>query len=178
MAIAVCAWFDLECENNIRSIWKSLDSEGINSTLNQGNCRPHLTLSVTENLQIDSFAEALSNKLTLTAPLSFSFSNCGIFQNTPPVAFLEVKPNAELKSLQALVHSLILKFGKPPNSYHLPEEWRPHCTIALSVFHSKFPLLYDFMRKIPLPIKGMIERIGIIETPIEKELKKICLKNI
>ncbi len=177
MAIAVYAWFNLECEKTVRSIWKDLDAEKINSTLHQGNYRPHLTLSVTENLQIDSFSEALQSKLSEISPLTFSFSNCGIFQNTPPVAFLEVKPSTELKALQTLVHSLILKFGSPAQTYYLPEQWRPHCTIAQTVFHSKFPLLYDFMRKIPLPIKGTIERIGIIETPLEKELKEISFAN-
>ena len=177
MAIAVYAWFDLECENIVRSIWKSLDLENINSTLNQGNYRPHITLSLTENLQIDNFAEALSKELNLSPPLAFSFSNCGIFLNTPPVAFLEVKKTSEIQALQRSVHSLVLKFGTAPNSYYLPVEWRPHCTIAQTVFHSKFPLLYDFMRKIPLPIQGTIERIGIIETPIEKELKQISFIN-
>jgi hypothetical protein len=57
----------------------------------------------------------------------------------------------------------------------MPGRWNPHCTLAPDLTNAKLPDFAEFGATLKLPIEGTIDRIGIIDTPAEIELKEILL---
>jgi hypothetical protein len=174
MAIGVSAWFDEKSEHQIRMIWKDLHERSINSTLHTGPYRPHITFGINEKLNVDKFAESIQNKLGGNGPIPFILPSIGIF--TEPLAgIFNVTVTDELLKFHDTVQKLMAKYGSDQVPYYLPGRWNPHCTLAPDLTKDKLSDFAKYAAGLQLPIEGMINRIGVIDTPAEIELYEIML---
>jgi 2'-5' RNA ligase len=176
MAYGVSAWFDESCERRVRGIWKDLHENGINSTLHIGPYRPHITLGIYETLDINSFTSSLVERIGSLNALPFILPSIGLFPDNPPAVFLNVTVTERLLSLHSLIHKLMAEFGSGPVHYYMPGYWNPHCTLAPDLAKSNLSDFIMLGSTLELPIEGTIDRIGVIDTPAEIELKEVPLR--
>lgn len=174
MAIGVSAWFDSASEQRIHEIWQDLHEQGINSTLHVGPYRPHITLGIYDKLDVDSFVMALDEELKNVAPLPFILPSVGIFPE-PLAGFFNVTVTVQLLKIHSIVHQIMAARGTSPVPYYLPDRWNPHCTLAPDLAKDKISDFSIYAAGLQLPIEGMINRIGVIDTPAEIELSEIKL---
>jgi len=175
MAIGVSAWFDPTSEKHVREIWKNLHGQGINSTLHTGPYRPHITFGIYNKLDVDGFMAAISKKSKELGPLPFMLPSIGIFSE-PLAGFLNVTVTGQLLKVHSIIHKAMAAHGADPVPYYLPDRWNPHCTLAPDMSKEKLPDFARYAAGLQLPIEGMIDRIGVIDTPAEIELSEIKLR--
>ena len=174
MAIGVSAWFDEESELHIRAIWQCLHEQKINSTLHLGPYRPHITFGINDQLNVNEFVGTLSEELKGNGPFPFILPSIGIFSE-PLAGFLNVTVTGQLLKVHSIIHKAMAAHGADPVPYYLPGRWNPHCTLAPDMSKEKLPDFARYAAGLQLPIKGMINRIGVIDTPAEIELSEIKL---
>lgn len=174
MAFAVSAWFDAALEGRVRAIWRLLSERSLSSALHDGPYRPHITLGICEELDRSAFSGALRRAIEAHASLPVILPSLGVFNNDPPAIFLGVTVSQALLDVHALVHRLLTAHGKGPHAYFLPDRWNPHCTLAPAIEPTKLARSMILLNETELPLVGSIERLGIIETPVEVELEAIA----
>jgi len=175
MAIAVSAWFDMQTESRVRDIWWTLAEAGLARTLHDGPYRPHVTLAVYDAIDRREFTATLRARLSALEPFPVVFSGLGAFLNKPPTLFLGVTQSKRLRQIHLGVHELLAAVGSGPVAYHLPDSWNPHCSLALELPGAAFPRAVELLSTLALPFDGMVDRVGIIDTPAEVELEVLPL---
>jgi len=175
MAIGVSAWFDPESEQRIRKIWRCLHEQGINSTLHLGPYRPHITFGIYDSLDVNKFVPDLSAELKNLGPLQFILPSIGIFSE-PLSGFLNVTVFHQLLNIHGIIHRVMAAHGAGPVPYYLPGHWNPHCTLAPDLVKEKLSYFAEFTAGLLLPIEGVIDRVGVIDTPAEIELNEVKLR--
>ncbi|RIL05360.1 MAG: hypothetical protein DCC71_10520 [Proteobacteria bacterium] len=173
MAFAVSAWFDAALESRVRAIWTLLSESDLSSAFHEGPYRPHITLTVCEELDRSAFSGALRQAIGNSRPLPVILPSLGIFNNDPPAMFLGVTVSRDLLDLHAVVHRLSTAYGRGPRAYFLPGRWNPHCTLAPAIAPTELARAMVLLSEMKLPLVGSIERLGIIDTPAEVELEAI-----
>lgn len=175
MVIGVSAWFDVRTESAVRDIWRMLADAGISRTLHHGPYRPHVTLAVYETIDRPTFTAALRRHLASVRSFPVVFSGLGVFLNNPPTAFLSVTLSERLRQLHCDAHELLEHTGRGAVAYHLRDRWNPHCSLALELPGPTLPKAVEFLRTLSLPFEGLVDRVGIIDTPAEIELDVVPL---
>jgi len=183
LAIAVSLWFDKNSEAMIRSIWEELHHKQLASFLWTGNFRPHVTLAIYDKLDVTGFKASLSKYLLNVPTFQITLPSIGLFSAPPGelsvsgnAVFLSVTPTSQLLEIHNQIHSLLSNFGRDPRQYYLPGKWNPHSTIAREISLDSIPKIISFCQGISLPIRPVVNRIGIIDTPAEIELE-VCVLN-
>jgi len=174
MAFGVSAWFDANSERHVREIWRCLHEKGIDSTLHAGPYRPHITFGIFDSLDVSRFVTAMQKELHEFGPLPFILPSVGIF-NEPLAGFFNVTVTEQLLRIHKLIHQTMSTHGSDPVLYYLPNRWNPHCTLAPMLTPETLPEFVRHTTALSLPIAGIIDRVGIIDTPAEIELAEIPL---
>jgi 2'-5' RNA ligase len=175
MAIGVSAWFDSATESAIRAMWKQLADAGVSRTLHDGPYRPHVTLAVFETIDREAFVPAIRQHLSSLRPLPVVFAGLGIFLNDPLTVYLSVTPSDRLLHLHRDVHELLRGRAQGPTPYYLQDSWTPHATLAFALPRTMLPKAMDLLSAIALPFEGVVDRLGVIDTPAEVELETAWL---
>lgn len=178
MAYAISLWFSRADEERIRAIWQVLHEKQLTSFLWSGNFRPHVTLAIYEKLDVAGFAGALRMHLEKITRFEITLPALGLFCSPPGdvsvsgnAVFLSVTPTKGLLEFHATVHTLLAEFGESPRPYYLPDRWNPHSTLAREIASDQIPEVVAACQKFQLPIRPLVDRIGIIDTPAEIELE-------
>jgi len=174
MAFGVSAWFDAISEQRVREIWQGLHERDVNSTLHLGPYRPHITFGIYGSLDLDGFIPAIQTELQGFDSLPFILPSIGIF-NEPLAGFFNLTVTDELLKIHGAIHKLMEEYGSDPVRYYLPGRWNPHCTLAPDLTKEKLSSFTNYTTDLQLPIEGIINRIGVIDTPAEIELREIQL---
>ncbi len=122
--------FDPDTEAAIRHIWEDLAGAGIPSQAPAS--RPHVTLTVAEN--IDADVDELLSPLSRRLPLRCSVGAPVLFGRANVVFARLVVPTSELLAMHAEAHRLSLPHVTPaPMANSLPGQWTAHVTLARRV---------------------------------------------
>jgi 2'-5' RNA ligase len=175
VVIGISAWFDLETEENIRGLWRVLADAGLARALFDGPYRPHVTLGVYHEVDVSELIAALRPQLLSIRPIPIRFAGLGAFLNDPPALCLSVTQSRALNELHSRVHDLFAVLGRGPVAHYLPDAWNPHCTIALELPGRTLPQAVELLSTMALPRGGVIDRVGVIDTPAEIELEALQL---
>ena len=177
MSFALVMYFDQRSEVPIREIWQQIADANLTSTLPDSGVRPHMTLSVFDEIQCLSCEEELKTFANETKLLSLEASHIGIFTYPQPVVFLAPTPTLELIAFhRRIIHSIILDVASTRAMYH-PGSWVPHCTLALDF---EIELLSDIAKistDLPLPFKLRATQVGVVEFQPIKPLFDFDLMN-
>jgi len=163
MPFVIHLFFDEETETKIKGVWKTLADSGISPYMHQSANRPHLTLAIYEEIDLEACQQRLQSFSTTQSRLPVVFQNFGIFPTNPSVVFIGPTVSVSLLILHQKIHQILNPFGKNPNPYYLPSKWIPHCTLALDLEPGAVPPALELGQQISLPIWGEISEIGGIE---------------
>ena len=177
MPFAVEMYMDGESEVKILRIWKSLAEAGIKSAMLEAGYRPHVSLGVCEELDVDDLGKELSSFAKTISPFEMKLSSIGLFHSSENVIFLGVTPTPSLLNINGSFHQFFGKYAKAQRANYHVGSWVPHCTIAFGLSNDIVPKTIENCRRESLPICSRVEEIGIAKvSPISA--KVLCAYNL
>ena len=177
MGYAVEMFFDEQTESKIRGYFKLLFDLGLSKTIYETGTRPHISLAVYNEVDLDKFTEKLKVFLKDKEPLKLGFVSISIFPTEPSTVFLTPNSSDELLRFHYDYHNFMDEFLKTEWGYYLPNNWVPHCAIAVEVPKQKAADIIDEILKDFNQFHFYIEKIGIVEFRPVKEIKTFSLKS-
>ncbi len=109
MPFAVEMYMDAESEAGIRRAWDALAEAGVKSAMLDAGYRPHVSLGVCEELNVDGLARELSSFAEKVSPFALTLSSVGLFPSSEGVIFLGVTPTQRLLDVNRGFHQLFKK---------------------------------------------------------------------
>lgn len=167
MPYAVELYFDMESTKKIEDIRTKLKENGIG--VDEGT-KPHVSIAIYENLDIETFRIKLQKFSYQRNPLDIILASIGIFASECPVVFLAPIVTSGLLKFHKEFHEFFKELGDSAWDYYRPEKWVPHCTLAMNIPGEMVSRAVELARHFALPIYGTLQRVGVIEFSPNKQL--------
>ncbi|MCI0399311.1 MAG: 2'-5' RNA ligase family protein [Chloroflexi bacterium] len=136
-----------------------------------------MTLAIYQSLDLAECEQRLQALAATTSPLLLSFQNIGIFPTPQAAIFLGPTVTAPLLALHAQVNDLLRDVGTYPSfDYYLPGQWIPHCALAMELAPGLVTDALEIALHLPLPLRGQIVEIGVVEFRPVKHLFRYDLQ--
>ena len=87
MAYSIGLVFDPYTEAHIKAVWGRLAGHGLTTPLVRSGCLPHVSLLLSDTLQVDALARDLERLGDLHQRLDVRFSHVGVFSEPELVLF-------------------------------------------------------------------------------------------
>lgn len=160
MGYAIEIIFDSKSERQIIHLMKNLDANEIENCLRKFQTTPHIALSVSDEIDIEKTIGIIEriNISQFTIPLY----GLGTFQGINNIIFLLPKVTMELLAFQKTLHCQLLKYSDSWN-YYYPDNWVPHCTVAMDIAEDQFLNAFRILRDNMEPISARVEKIRLIK---------------
>lgn len=129
----MCAILSFEDWDDIRAVQEYLkiimpDDDGIRWTYPNDF---HITLAYAQLMSWDQAAEVANRFTSSDVAFEVEVEGISVFEQPSYNAlYLEVKPNEHMTKLQRRVYEEIVGMGLPTSEYSIPEQWKPHITLA------------------------------------------------
>jgi len=161
MTYSIGVYFDETTEVEIRRIWQILAESQIADYLHFSNNRPHLTLSIFEDLDLEKTSDILCGLADEFPVLDISFQSVGIFPYS--TVFLAPLVSHVLLDFQQTLHEKLVPYAKLPEiPYFLPGLWVPHCSMAIDFMPGKWiDAVQKILEEVRLPLSGKIIELGL-----------------
>ncbi|GAB7052595.1 2'-5' RNA ligase family protein [Catenuloplanes indicus] len=132
MVAAIELYLDVDATRRIRTLWRSLEAEGVPTLagLLGNRHRPHVSLAAAPRLDPHAVSSALSG-LEVGRGLALSMDFTGQFVGR--VLWLGITPTEELLAHHRAVHERLAAAGVEVWEHYRPGRWVPHCTISMRV---------------------------------------------
>ena len=152
MGYAVGLRFDEKTEKMVTDVWRGLSDLGLTTALFLDGYFPHVSMAISETLEIASFVEEISQGLQTTPKIEACFSSIGLFTNSAVVLYYGVTPTETLLRLHTVSYEIYQKHASDLNPLYRPGTWVPHCSLAVGVAEDKIKAGIDILRTITLPL--------------------------
>ena len=176
MPFAVEMYMDADSEAQIRRTWEALAEAGIKSSMLEAGYRPHVSLGVCGELDVDGLAKELSSFAESVSPFELTLSSVGLFPSSEGVIFLGVTPTQRLLDVNHNFHQFFGKYAKSQRDYQVGK-WVPHCTLAFDLSDGMLSEAIEVCGRMSLPIHSRVEEIGIAEVS-PRSANLLCLYNL
>ena len=170
MPFAVHLYFDTVSEETIWTIWRNLAHSGVAPYMAASGARPHVTLAIYKTVAVSETEQHIQDWAKNHHPFHFAFSHLGVFCAPNPVVFAAPTVTTPLLDLHQAFHQAFGELGDEPLAYYLPGNWVPHCTMAFELDLAAVPEALAIAQELPLPLKGQITEIGLVEFRPVKDL--------
>ena len=131
MQYAVELYYDEETQNKISALAEMIAQKKISTKFLEWKTRPHLTLAcfhdVDECLCIEKLKLFAQNHKTLPV----SIDSVGMFNDSKTI-FLSPTMTRDMYQFQRELHNSLNGFDTQGWEYYCPDQWVPHCTVALT----------------------------------------------
>lgn len=161
MEYAILLHLDKESEERVYRLWDEARSCGGDSHLADSGLRPHITLALFHDTDIDKFCSKLELFSKQMRRLSLKLSSIGTFAGGQGVIYLAPVVTEELLKLHKELYTFFDGELEGLNSYYMPGNWTPHCSIST-----------DNSTDISTCI---IKRIAEVFQPLEVEISEISI---
>ena len=156
-------YFDPPTEERIRDAWNTLDEAGISDSMLKGGYRPHVSLGISNHLELDAFAQELTTFAAGITPFRLLFPSIGIFSTSEGVVYLGATATAQLINLHTTFHEIFKKYAKEQREYYTVGQWVPHSTLAFGLSEEQIAEAVTLCRQIGLPVSTEVKEIGLVE---------------
>jgi 2'-5' RNA ligase len=163
MAFAVEMYFDAEADRAVRQIWQDIAEAGLKSFMLEGNYRPHISLSVCQQLDIKGLSQALEKFAKDLPALTISLGSVGIFPGEEGVVFLAATVDQALLKTHTDFYRIFPEYARHLSDYYSPGTWVPHCTLAMYFSVEEMGRALPVIMQAKLPIQARLTEIGIVE---------------
>lgn len=156
-------YFDPSTEDRIREAWKALDEAGISDSMPKGGYRPHISLGISNRLELNAFEQELSAFAAGITPFRLLFPSIGIFSTSEGVVYLGATATAQLLNVHTSFHEIFKKHAKEQREYYTVGQWVPHCTLAFDLSEDRIAEAVSVCRQMDLPVSTEVTGIGLVE---------------
>ena len=129
--------FNTHSNRQIQRIVDLLMKEKVNNVTIEQNIIPHLTLAVYDALDINETINNLDSLKSKYKAFNLKLSGIGLFPSDEPSLFLIPKVTVELLTLHKYICELFELYKNSQWQYYKPENWIPHCSVALYLSKKK-----------------------------------------
>lgn len=159
---AVELFFDQKMEDEILTFRDSLYKLGINPVLGDMGDRPHVSLAVFGDIDIDQVIKITSTFCQHGKQLPVQLAAFGAFPTDSNVIYLLPVPSQPLLDLHKIFHDHLHREKFFSTHYYLPGQWVPHCTLEFELSEDQLNLAFQLCKKHFSPIHGTFSSIGVI----------------
>ncbi len=170
MAFAAILYFDPDAQANIEALWDTLDERGVSPSIATMNIRPHITLIGWESCGAVPVCNELRAFAGSVAPLTVKLSAVGAFPGKQVAAYLAPTVPADLVRLHTALYARLTGLGLVPPEYYQPENWVPHCTVALKLPPERLSAVMDCCMKSEVFRPIQLTAIALVEYMPVREL--------
>ena len=163
MGFAVELYFDPKTESTIHALRQKLANEGIPQFLHELGDRPHVSLAVFSEVQLDTLTAVAKGFAGQMAQFEIQFGSLGAFASPSNVLFCSPIPTNQLLEYHAKFHQILKEQSLICSDYYLPSKWVPHCSVEMNIPNELFAEAFDVARQSFRPISGRFQEIGIVE---------------
>ena len=168
MGFAVELYFDQKTEKALRDLRKVLADAGVKPVLDEIGDRPHISLAVFSQIDVDALLEETEKFAQDTRPLPITLSAIGAFASAEAVLFLNPAITQDLMDVHWDFHQMLGDLKMHPHAYYQPDRWVPHSTIAQNVQQERVGKAFDVLRGSFKPISGQLVEMGLVRfRPVE-----------
>ncbi|MBE9466748.1 MAG: 2'-5' RNA ligase family protein [Bacteroidetes bacterium] len=157
--------FDTKSENKIFELVETLKKHKIKNKFLEVKSKPHIALSVFDKIDENEVINLIKN--IEIKKMKISMNGIGTFHGKENTIYLIPKATTELLNFQKSLHKQLLSYSNCWD-YYYPENWIPHCTVAMNVADDKFLNAFKLIRENFSPINATIKKINLIKFhPVE-----------
>jgi 2'-5' RNA ligase len=154
--------FDRHTEAHIREVWGKLASQGFATPLGRPGCLPHVSLLLSETLQVDDLACDLEGLGPSLRHLEVRFSHVGVFTEPEIVLFYGITPTDRLLRVHADMARIYRRWSAAIIPRSQSGVWVPHCTLAGRVDAGRLSDAIAAAATLPLPWVATPVRLAIV----------------
>lgn len=159
---AVELFFDQEMEKAILAFRESIYQMGITPVLGKLNDRPHVSLAVFGDENIEKLIAITSSFIKGQKQFTVQLDTFGAFPTNSNVLYLLPVPTLKLLTLHKNYHTLLRKEKIHSSRYYLPNQWVPHCTLEFEISDEQLDLALQLCKRHFSPIRGWFTSLGVI----------------
>ena len=162
MPVGVVLLFDPDSERRVRDDWNILADAGVSRSMSAPGFRPHLSLTVGEDFDIDSLGRSLESISNGAQGFDVRMPSLGVFVDTG-VVYLAVTPAAALLDLHRRVDSATAGLSGTIHAWYRPDDWMPHVTVAFDLEPEGLSRAVRLLADHPLKLTARAESLAIVE---------------
>ncbi|MCK5155751.1 MAG: 2'-5' RNA ligase family protein [Spirochaetales bacterium] len=162
MGFAFEMFFDSKSEEKITSIWEKLIARNLPSFMLENNCKPHISLSVYNNLGIETAKKNLFKFCSEHNCFNLFLGFIGTFVSNENVIFIAPSMTENLINIHKDFHAKFSYLQDSGWDYYLPNKWQPHCTMAIEISKEQYINSFNTIRENFNPIEITVEAIGLV----------------
>ena len=156
-------YFDKRSEQVLRAVWQELRRKGLLSPDLQHDAKPHISLSVCDELGSPVIHQIIDEFCSVHKPFSLMMGFIGTFISNENVVFVAPNMTEELRQIHRDFHDRLRSVQMSVWEYYLPDKWQPHCTMATGIPESAYMEAFETVRSSFRPLMVTIESVGLIE---------------
>ncbi|MDE7431365.1 MAG: hypothetical protein K2N34_05575 [Lachnospiraceae bacterium] len=171
MGYAIVGYFDKETDEKIRGLWQDLMINGVDDYLYNSENNPHIKFAMYEDFEEINIADEIRNIAKQTKSIDVVFKSYSFYPNEQPFLNIDMAVSMELLRLQAEIREKCDKFSKLlPIDFFDIGIWKPDCQLTREIDQTKLMNAVNCLYERKLPIKGKLERIGLIKFHPAKQI--------
>lgn len=164
MDYAVLLHFDKNSEARIFELWKEAVRCGGDPYLIDCGLRPHITLAIFEDTDIQSFCCKLELFSKGLRTFHLKLGSIGTFASSQGVLYLSPIMTDTLAELHKGFYKFFEGELEGINSYYMPNNWVPHCSLSINNTLDTFIAILKNTIEGFEPLDILIKEISIIES--------------
>lgn len=171
MGYAVVGYFDKETDEKIRELWQDLMINSVDDYLYHSENNPHIKFVMYENLEEINIVDEIRSIAKQTKSIDVIFKSYSFYPNERPFFNIDMAVSMELLRLQAEIREKCDKFSEVlPINFFDRGIWKPDCQLTREIDKTKLLSAVNCLYERKLPIKGKVERIGLIKFHPAKQI--------
>ncbi len=163
MPYAVQLLLDKRAAAKVHGVWETLRDADVSSVMLDLQSRPHVTLAVYEDLEIQPFETQVKAFFASETSIDVPLSGVGTFHGTEGVIYCSPVVTPELLSLHERFHKRFDFLAEGAWAYYRPGSWVPHCTLAIHVPDEKRGKGIDIVLGAGLPTRTRLGAVSVAE---------------
>ena len=130
--------------------------------------RPHLTLADYHEIELEKLSTLLHQYFENEVQVPLQFNALGSFIGRK-MLYLAPRISKELLDFHGNYHEHFKQFNQNENSYYLPKNWVPHCSIAGRLTDETILQAFEFCHTNMSQIHTKIAEVGLVEVFFNEE---------
>ena len=163
MAYAIELFLDQETCKHIRRVWERIHDLGIGGPLYDSGAFPHITLSIFDQLDLETSKEGIDLLAERFSAFDLTFTEVATFTEARNVVFLKAEKSPRLTEMKRLLSTTLEDTPAEEWYYSRQDRWIPHVTLAIDVPIDTMSTAVRIAGDIPLPLESRILRVGIVQ---------------
>lgn len=171
MGYAIVGYFDRETDEKIRGIWKNLMLDEVDDYLYNSENNPHIKFAMYEDVDEERVINAMKSIAEGAKLIDVIFKSYSFYPNERPFLNIDMAVSSELLELQSVIRAQCDKHSKLlPIDFFDAGIWKPDCQLTREIDAAKLTKAVECLYEMKMPIKGKLEKLGLIEFHPAKQI--------